>query len=97
MRSVIQNVVLENQLPNFTRVRQLILKKMNTIIKKVIRISEFPNNLQTNEVFIGHKIHTYAEFHIDDSESDDLTTWIVNKYPELKNENSFLIHIDKTL
>lgn len=70
---------------------------MKQIRKKVIKLSEFPSNLQKNDIFIGHKIHTYAEFHIDESESDDLTTWIVNKYPELKNENSFLIHIDKTL
>lgn len=69
---------------------------MKTITKSVIKLSELPENLQTNEIFEGHKIHTYAEFHIDGTEDDELTLWLVDKYPTIKRKISFLIHIDKT-
>jgi hypothetical protein len=68
---------------------------MKTITKSVIMLSEIPEHLQQNEVLQGHKLHTYAEFHIDDSEQDDLTLWLLGKYPTLKRKISFLIHIDK--
>jgi len=68
------------------------MKKLN---KSVIALSEIPENLQKNEVFNGHKIHTYAEFHIDDSENDELTNWLISNYPTIKRKTSFLIHIDK--
>ena len=57
-------------------------------------LSEIPEHLQQNEVLQGHKLHTYAEFHIDDSEQDELTLWLLSKYPTLKRKISFLIHID---
>jgi hypothetical protein len=66
---------------------------MKTITKSVIKLSEIPEKLQ--EIFKGHKIHTYAEFHIDDSEKDDLSLWLIEKYPTIKRKISFLIHIDK--
>jgi hypothetical protein len=68
---------------------------MKTITKSVVMLSEIPEHLQQNEVLQGHKLHTYAEFHIDDSEQDDLTLWLLSKYPTLKRKISFLIHIDK--
>ena len=68
---------------------------MRTIVRSVIKLSEIPDNLQKDKIFDGHKIHTFAEFHIDESETDELTLWIVGKYPKLKIEDSFLIHIDK--
>lgn len=68
---------------------------MKTITRSVIKLSELPENLQTDEIFEGHKIHTYAEFHIDDSEENDLSLWLVNTYPTIKRKISFLIHIDK--
>jgi len=46
-------------------------------------------------MLVGHKVHTYAEFHIEDSEHDDLTKWLLQKYPTLKRKISFLIHINK--
>ena len=70
---------------------------MKKITKSVIKLSELPEDLQKNEIFNEHKIHTYAEFHIDDSEKDELTLWLLNKYPTLKQKISFLIHIDKTI
>lgn len=67
---------------------------MKTITKSVIKLSELPEHLQSSEVFEGHKIHTYAEFHIDDSEKDELSLWLIEKYPNIKRKISFLIHID---
>jgi hypothetical protein len=67
---------------------------MKTITKSVIKLSELPENLQKNKVFNGHKLHTYAEFHIDDSEKDKLSLWLVKTYPTIKRKISFLIHID---
>lgn len=68
---------------------------MKTIKRSVIKLSELPEHLQKDEIFEGHKIHTYAEFHIDDSEENDLSLWLVNTYPTIKRKISFLIHIDK--
>ena len=68
---------------------------METITKSVIKLSEIPEVLQQNPMLVGHKLNTYAEFHIDDSEDDDLTTWLIKKYPTLKRKISFLIHINK--
>jgi hypothetical protein len=67
---------------------------MKKITKSVIRLSELPEHLQRNEIFKAHKIHTYAEFHIDNSEKDELTLWLLSQYPTLKQKISFLIHID---
>ena len=75
----------------------LINKKMEKVTKSVIKLSEIPENLQRNEIFIGHKIHTYAIFHIDESEEDELSFWLIKNYPTIKRKRSFLIHIDKKI
>jgi hypothetical protein len=67
---------------------------MKTITKSVIKLSDIPHHLQQDEILQGHKVHTYAEFHIDDSEHDELTVWLLNEYPTLKRKQSFLIHMD---
>jgi hypothetical protein len=67
---------------------------MKKITRSVIKLSELPENLQKNEVFNGHKIHTYAEFHIDDLDKDPLSLWLIENYPTIKQKISFLIHID---
>lgn len=68
---------------------------MKTITRSVIKLSELPEHLQKDKIFKGHKIHTYAEFHIDESEKDELTLYLISKYPTIKRKISFLIHIDK--
>lgn len=68
---------------------------MKTIRKSVIKLSELPEHLQKDAIFNGHKIHTYAEFHIDNSEKDELSLYLISKYPTIKRKISFLIHIDK--
>lgn len=67
---------------------------MKAITKSVIKLSDIPKHLQQNEVLHGYKSNSYAEFHIDDSEQDDLTLWLLSQYPTLKRKISFLIHID---
>jgi hypothetical protein len=67
---------------------------MEYITKAVIKLSDIPEHLQQNEVLQGHKLNTYGEFHIDDSEQDDLVLWLLNKYPTLKRKISFLIEFD---
>jgi len=67
---------------------------MKTITKSVIKLSEIPVDLRKFKLLTWHKIHTYAEFHIDGDEHDALTLWLLEKYPTLKRKISFLIHID---
>lgn len=67
---------------------------MKKITKSVIKLSELPKHLQKDEIFLGHKIHTYAEFHIDDSEKDELSLWLIKTYPIITKKISFLIHIN---
>ena len=67
---------------------------MEKITRSVIKLSEIPEHLQNNEIFTGHKIHTYAEFHIDKSEKDELSLWLIETYPTITKKISFLIHID---
>jgi hypothetical protein len=67
---------------------------MKKITRSVIKLSELPEQLQSNEVFDGHKINTYAEFHIDDTEQDEVGLWLIEKFPTIKRKISFLIHID---
>jgi hypothetical protein len=68
---------------------------MKKITRSVIKLSEIPEHLQNNEIFNGHKIHTYAIFHINDSEHDELALWLIETYPTIKRKIRFLIHIDK--
>jgi hypothetical protein len=67
---------------------------MKKITRSVIKLSELPQHLQKDDVFVGHKLHTYAEFHIDSLEQDSLTLWLIKTYPTVKQKISFLIHID---
>lgn len=66
---------------------------MKKITKSVIKLSEMPEELQVG--FINYIVHTYAEFHINKDENDDLSLWLLNNYPTLSRKISFLIHIDK--
>jgi hypothetical protein len=67
---------------------------MKKITRSVIKYSEIPEHLQINSIFKGHLINTFAIFHIDDSEDDELTLWLVENYPTIKRKTSFLIQID---
>lgn len=68
---------------------------MKKITRSVIKLSEIPEHLQSSQIFDELKIHTYAEFHIDKSEKDELSLWLIETYPTITKKISFLIHIDK--
>jgi hypothetical protein len=70
---------------------------MKKITRSVIKLSELPEYLQKDKIFNGYKVHTYAEFHIDNSEKDELSLWLIKNYPTITKKISFLIHIDKTI
>jgi hypothetical protein len=67
---------------------------MKKITKSVINLSEIPEELHKYTELKKYKLHSYAEFHIDNSEPDKLTDWLLNKYPTLNKKISFLIYID---
>ena len=67
---------------------------MKTITKSVIKLSEIPEELQKNKALLGHKEHTYAEFHIHKDDQSPLAIWLLKTYPTLSRKISFLIHID---
>lgn len=67
---------------------------MKKITKSVINLSEIPEELHKYAELKQYKLHTYVEFHIDNSESDKLTDWLLSKYPTLNRKISFLIYID---
>ncbi len=68
---------------------------MRTITKSVIKLSEIPEELQKCKSLLGHKEHTYAEFHLFKDDYSPLGLWLLKTYPTLSRKISFLIHIDK--
>ena len=68
---------------------------LTTITKKVLALSEIPEELREDHWLGDVNDVNYLEAHIDDEDEDDaITDWILEKYPELKDEESFFIHID---
>jgi hypothetical protein len=68
--------------------------KMKKITRSVIKLSEIPEELH-QYIVAGHSIHTYLEVHISDDAPNSLSLWLLDKYPTLKSNISFLIHIDR--
>lgn len=68
---------------------------MKKITRSLVNLSDIPEEFHSNELIVGHRLYTYAEFHIDNDEKDDLTLWLRKKYPTINRKNSFLIYIDK--
>jgi len=94
INSIISNCEPEQLNKHKMKKKQLTTRTMKRITKSVIKLSDIPQHLQQDEILQGHKVHTYAEFHIDDSEKDELTLWLLNQFPTIKRKTSFLIHID---
>lgn len=62
---------------------------------KVLSFSEIPQELTENHWISEEEPNSYVEVHYDAEDEDgELDNWIVGKYPELKDEESFLIHMD---
>jgi hypothetical protein len=67
---------------------------MKFIRKLVIPLSQIPKELRDNKAIQCKIKHTYNECHIDKKDQDDLSKWLLEKYPTLSRRISFLIHID---
>lgn len=66
---------------------------MKVITKKVISYCAIPQELTEKEWFSKYQNGCFVEVHIDDEDSP-INTWFKENYPELINEESFLIEID---
>lgn len=64
---------------------------LTTTSLKTLHFSEIPAELTKDSWLEGYKDVDLLQVHIDDEESDELTAWITEKYPELKEEESFFI------
>ena len=70
---------------------------LKTVTKFVIPFDTIPQELVKEHWILKYPQHAFAEVHIDDEdeeEDDALTKWIKKEYPELKDQNSFFIHIN---
>jgi len=70
---------------------------LKTITKLVVSYSEIPKELTANHWINQVEDIERIEVHIDDEEPDPLTSWLIDNYPELKDEESFFIHMDHLL
>ena len=68
-----------------------------TITGKVVSYCEIPEELTSDHWISEYSTNSYIQVHIeqeDEAEVDKVSEWILNKYPELKDENYFFIHVD---
>jgi len=71
---------------------------LKTITKKVVSYTEIPKEFTNNHWINERSDVEYVEVHIEDEgETDSLTDWLTENYPELKDEDSFFIHMDHML
>jgi len=68
---------------------------LKEITKKVISYCEIPEKLTEKHWISEHHCDAYVEVHLDNSQDDNLSLWLKETYPELVDEDSFFIHIDK--
>ena len=64
-------------------------------IKKVVNVSEIPGELTKDHWIKRNLIESYVEVHIDPIDDEDsVGDWLSKTYPELIEEDSFLIYMD---
>ena len=69
---------------------------LEKITKFVFPISEIPKELVKGSWILDYPRHAFIEAHLDEeTESDELDEWIIGKYPELVEEDSFFIYVDE--
>jgi len=68
---------------------------LKTITKKVVSFSEIPSEITRHHWINQIEDIERVEVHIDDEEPDELTSWLIENYPELQEEESFFIHMDQ--
>jgi len=67
---------------------------LREITKKVLSLSEIPEDIREGHWIDGEEQTLYVEVHVEDGEDDLVDIWIKRFYPELVDEDSFFIHID---
>lgn len=68
---------------------------LEKITKYVVSYSEIPEELLEDYSWISEsQLDSYIEAHVDEEEEDLLSQWLLERYPELKDEESFFIHMD---
>ena len=81
---------------NFEEIEETPLN-MVSIAGKVVSYCEIPEELTEGHWLRDYYPDSYVQVDVqeDDTEAmDEVSEWIVNKYPELKEEKFFFIHID---
>lgn len=68
--------------------------ELATITGKVVSYCEIPEELTSNHWISEYYPDSYVQVHIEGEDEDKVSKWILNKYPELKDEDYFFIHID---
>lgn len=70
---------------------------LKTIEKKVVSYCEIPEGLIPEKHWINqYELGTHVECHIDDAPDDELSAWLREIYPELIDEESFYIYMEKS-
>ena len=68
-----------------------------TITGKVVSYCEIPEELTEDHWVSDYPPDAYVQVHIEqegEEEMDKISEWIVEKYPELMDEDFFFIHVD---
>ena len=68
--------------------------ELATITGKVVSYCEIPEELTEDHWISDYPPDAYVQVHIEGEDEDKVSKWILNKYPELKDEDYFFIHID---
>ena len=68
--------------------------ELATITGKVVSYCEIPEELTSNHWISEYYPDSYVQVHVEEEDEDKVSKWILNKYPELKDEDYFFIHID---
>lgn len=67
---------------------------MKEIKGKVVSYCEIPEELTENHWLNDYSPGCYVMAHIDESEDDLVSKWLLENYPDLKDEEYFFVEID---
>ncbi len=67
---------------------------LERINKLVVSYCEIPEDIKKPDWIEEASNDAYVECHLDGDNESPLDEWLVATYPELKEEDSFFIHID---
>lgn len=67
---------------------------LKTITKKVLSYCEIPEDIDKPFWIENASSDSFIQCHLNDDKNNELDSWIIENYPELKDEESFFIEID---